>query len=267
MSDIALVAIDIDDTLLNSEGEISPKNIAGIQDCANQGIRIVLATARGPEKVAMYYHQLGIDDPMICNDGAQIWASPDGPVWDYRTISKTTALEIAIFADQQGWGLSTLVNAVIHWKQREGQTLGLSRPGLMIVERNVDAITDNPLRILVHEVEAIQAIHRLCQEQHADQCSIEIFYEPDGALHSLAILAPQTNKRTALEQVLAHLNISPTQAMAIGDNLNDLSMLSYVGFPVAMGNAIEQVKQVAKVIAPDNDHDGVAWALETYVLR
>ena len=266
MSDIALVAIDMDGTLLTSKGELPPKNVEAIRRCSNQGIRIVLATTRNPNRVADYCRQLGINDPMICTNGAQIWASPDGPVWDYRTLSKSVGLAIATFADQRGWELSTTVNQMTYWKQREGQAIGLAKSGLMIVEHNADAMTENPVRILAHEVDAIREIERLCHEQYADQCSLEVFYEPDGAVHSLVVLAPQTNKRTALEVVHSHLDISPNNAMAIGDNLNDLSMLTTVGFPVAVGNAIEAVKQAAKVVAPDNDHDGVAWALETYVL-
>jgi hydroxymethylpyrimidine pyrophosphatase-like HAD family hydrolase len=111
-----------------------------------------------------------------------------------------------------------------------------------------------------------EAIQAFCAEEYPNDCRTEIFYNTDGALHSLAICAPQADKKTALGVILAHLGISPQQAIAIGDNMNDLPMLSFVGFSVAMGNAIPELKQCASVIAPDNDHEGVAWALETYVL-
>jgi len=267
MSDIALVAIDMDGTLLTSKGELLPKNMEAIKRCSSQGVQIVLTTTRHPNRVADFSRRLGINDPMICTNGAQIWASPDGPVWAYRTIPKSVALAIAEFADRRGWELSTTVKTTTYWKQREGQAVGLAKAGLMIVKSNVDAMIDEPLRILAHEVDAIPEIQRLCREHYSNQCSVEIFYEPDGALHSLAVLAPQTDKRTALELVLERLHISPNKVMAIGDNLNDLPMLTYVGFPVVVGNAVEAVKQIAQVVAPDNDHDGVAWALETHDLN
>lgn len=266
MSEITLVALDMDGTLLTSSGVLPPRGAAAIRRCHEQGIAVVLATTKYPEQVGSYSRQLGLHDPMICTNGAQIWASPDGPVWAYRTIPKPIALAIAHLADCQGWELSTRVETMTYWKRRAGQVAGLLKAGVTIVERNADAIRDAPLRILVHDPQAILAIQTLCAEQYPDQCALEVFYEPDGSLHSLAVLAPQTDKGTALQLVLERLHLPPEKVMAIGDNLNDLAMLEYVGFPVAVGNAVEMVKQVAKVVAPDNDHEGVAWALETYVL-
>lgn len=266
MSNITLVAIDLDGTLLTSKGNLSTRNKEAIKACREQGIYIILATMRNPEQVVAYSRQLGLLDPMICTNGAQVWASPDGPVWACHTIAQSVALAIAEFADQYGWELSTTVGEMTYWKQRQGQPLGLVMPNVTVVERNTDAIINTPIRILVHDKPAIPAIQTLCKDQFHEECWIETFHTPDGELQSIAILAPNATKRHGLELVLNHLGISPDRVMAIGDNLNDLAMLDYVGFPVAVGNAVEAVKQIARVVTPDNDSDGVAWVLETYPL-
>ena len=70
----------------------------------------------------------------------------------------------------------------------------------------------------------------------------------------------------ALEALCDSLGISLLQVMAIGDNANDFSMLERVGFPVAMGNAKEELKQIAKTVTTSNDEDGVAKAIYEYLL-
>lgn len=134
----------------------------------------------------------------------------------------------------------------------------------MIVGRNSDAITDNPVRILTSDPEAVKSIQSLCQSKFPDQCYAEIYYRPDGGIHSLGIFAPRANKGDALDLVLRRLGISQSQVMAIGDNLNDLPMFSRARISVAMSNAPDQVKRSATVVAPSNDDEGVAWALKEF---
>ncbi len=73
-------------------------------------------------------------------------------------------------------------------------------------------------------------------------------------------------KGLALEQLCRHLGISMEDVMAIGDNVNDSSMLSKVGLPVAVGNAKEEIRQMAKYVTASNDDNGVAQAVEKWVL-
>ena len=83
---------------------------------------------------------------------------------------------------------------------------------------------------------------------------------------SIGIFAHGTDKGHALKFVLAKMGIDPRQVMAIGDNANDLPMFAVGVISVAMGNAAFSVQQAATDIAPSNEEEGVAWALEKYVL-
>jgi len=84
-------------------------------------------------------------------------------------------------------------------------------------------------------------------------------------LHSLGIFAWGSDKGSALAFVLAKLGISTHQVMAIGDNRNDLPMFDLAEVKVAMGNATDEIKQAATIIAPSNEDEGVAWVLGNYV--
>jgi Cof subfamily protein (haloacid dehalogenase superfamily) len=266
MQKIALVAVDLDGTLLTSQSSLAPRGATALQRAARQGVRVVLATTRNPESVLPFCRTLGLADPLICTNGAQVWGSPTGPVWAHHTIPLAAALAIAGQADAHGWELSTTVGEMTYWRQRPGQALGPIFPHVTVVPANTDAIVGEPLRFLAHQPQAIKSLHALCQSSFSGRCRIELFYQPDGSLHSLGIFAPQADKGTALALVLARLKIEPERVMAIGDNLNDLPMFPYASLRVAVGNGVDQLKREATVVAPSNDDEGVAWALEKYVL-
>ena len=268
MPKIELVAIDLDGTLLTSDKELSPKNIAAIKTCSELGVRIVIASARNPDVVRDFSEKLGVQNPMICSNGAQVWASPTGPVWAYYPLSQEVALTIAQVADENGWLLSTTIGDMTYWRQLDdNQALGLYQENITILKTNVEAITDAPIRMFAFQPTAINALYELCQAQFADECEAYIFYKADGQIQSMGIVAKQATKGAALALVSERLGIRPQNVMAIGDNLNDLSMLEFAGVSVAMGNGLADVKAMATAVAPDNNNNGVAWALEQFIIK
>jgi Cof subfamily protein (haloacid dehalogenase superfamily) len=221
----------------------------------------VLATTRNPESVQHFCRSLEIDDPIICSNGAQVWGSPDGPVWAYHAIPQEVALAIAQLADRHNWELGTTVGSTTYWRQRSDQALGPIDANTTVVASNSDAIVGDPVRILAWHPEAIIHVQSLCQSEFAHACYTETYYGSDGGMHSLGVFALGADKGTALALVLDRLGVRPEEAMAIGDNRNDLPMFACVGCSVAMSNAPDEVKERAKVVAPSNDQEGVAWVL------
>jgi Cof subfamily protein (haloacid dehalogenase superfamily) len=258
---IQLVAIDLDGTLLTSEGTLAPEGTRVLRQAAQHGVYVVLATTRNPDSVQRFSHSLEIDDPIICSNGAQVWGSPDGPVWAYHAIPQKVALAIARLADRYNWELATTVGLTTYWRQRSEQALGPVDANTTVVARNSDAIVRDPVRILAWNPEAIINVQSLCQSEFAHACYTETYYGPDGGIHSLGVFALGADKGTALALVLDRLGVKPESAMAIGDNCNDLPMFARVGCSVAMFNAPDTVKEKAGVTAPSNDQEGVAWAL------
>lgn len=265
---IRLIAVDLDGTLLTGERVLAPEGARLLTRVARSGICVVLATTRIPESTQQYCRALEIDGPIICSNGAQVWGSPEGPVWAHHTIARQVALTIARTADANGWELSTTVGAMTYWRQRPGQALGTiaSRTHITVVASNADAIVGDPVRMLVTQPDAVETIRALCQSQFPDQCYAQTYYHPDGSIESLCVSARGADKGTALRLVLGRLGIPAEQALAIGDNPNDLPMFACAGTSVAVGNATEQVKRQATAVAPSNDEEGVAWVLRRYVL-
>ena len=264
MERITLVAVDLDGTLLTSEGDLAPRSARMLRLVAEAGVRVVLATARNPYFVRPLSRELGLSDPIICTNGAQVWGSPTGPVWDHHTMPTGAALAIAQHADESNWELSITVGSTTYLRQRPGQMLGLMGPNVTIVSSNSEAIVGPPVRILTHQIEAIEGIRVLCGSTHADQCRVETSFNPDGSAHSLGVCPPGVDKGTGLAVVLGRIALPEHEVMAIGDNTGDLPMFRHARIRVAVANATDALKDRATVVAPSNDHEGVAWALRKY---
>jgi hydroxymethylpyrimidine pyrophosphatase-like HAD family hydrolase len=95
---------------------------------------------------------------------------------------------------------------------------------------------------------------------------METYYRSDGSVNSLGLFASTAHKGAALALVLDRLGIESEQAMAIGDNPNDLTMCLRARVSIAMGNAPDKVKQAASIVAPSNDAEGVAWSIHQFIL-
>ena len=261
---IRLIAVGLDGTLLTSKGVLASEGARLLKAAARDGVHVVLATSRVIDSVPNLWRSLEIGSPVICTNGAQVYASLDGPVWTSISFPRDIGLEIAKLADVRGWELSTTVGPITYWRQRPGQAVGPVSPSRMIVATNSDEVIDNPTRILISGPEAIKSILSLRKSRFSGKCHIETYHSPDGEIHSLGIFALGVNKGNALGSVLRSLRISWSQVMAIGDDLNDGPMFFRSRIRVAMSNANKQLKERATAVAPSNDDEGVAWALTKF---
>jgi Cof subfamily protein (haloacid dehalogenase superfamily) len=261
-----LVALDLDGTLLTSAGTLPVEGTALLTQAAANGVHVILATTRIYDSTLKFYRAMGLKSPLICGNGAQVWAAAEGPLWAEYTINEECARIIARFADEHDWELGITVSQMHYWRQRPNQPLGLHAPNITVVATNCDAITGSPQRILVWDVQAIEAISALCRSELAEQCGVEPYVNADGTYHSLGIFAPMANKGAALKLVMQRLGITREQVVTIGDNFNDLPMFACGDISVAMRNAPDAVKQQASVVAPSNDEEGIAWALKEFAI-
>ena len=123
----------------------------------------------------------------------------------------------------------------------------------------------DPIRVVAFASEEV--IHSLLPEVTALECSWTITRRGNYGSAELAIMNPSCSKASGVIELARYLNIPLEQIMAIGDNNNDIEMLRTVGWGVAMGQASEAVKAAARAITASNQEDGVAQAIQNYVLR
>ena len=248
-SSVRLISVDLDGTLFRSDRTPASEGVQLLQSARRAGVLVVTNTTRNIGSVRKLCRAFDFNYPVICTNGAQIFASPGGPVWASYTIPMVVARSVARLADDSGWEMSTSVGNRSYLRQRTGQPLGpVGRPSrvgiadcqdlphLEIVRTNVEALVAEPVRMLLHEREAIAAARDLT-EQFPQDCRTETYYKPDGRVHSLCVLPREADKGTALEFVGRKLEIPLAQTLAIGDNPNDMPMFAAAGVSAAMGNA------------------------------
>jgi 5-amino-6-(5-phospho-D-ribitylamino)uracil phosphatase len=272
---IRMLVIDIDGTLLTPEGTITAPTLAAIQTVQQAGIVLTLATARRYCNTFKIATELGLDIPLILYDGAMIVQHP------HKTILHIHPLRFDV--GQQA------VDLLVRYKLQP-----VVHPAMGIEEEIwtgpadfdnpwVDAYFTNfpeqvrrmsfetlctghpdPIRVVAFAQEEI--IHTLLPEVSELDCGWTITRRGNYGSAELAIMNPRCSKASGVEELAQYLTIPLKQIMAIGDNNNDIEMLRNVGWGVAMGQASETVKSAARAVTTSNWDDGVALAIERYVL-
>ena len=265
---IRLVAMDLDDTLLRDDWTIAPRVIKAIQKAQTQGVKMTIATGRMPISTRPYAEQLGVDVPVITYHGAMIQQVLSGEILFRRVIPSALATEIV--RDVAGRG----IYAQIYLKDR------VVTPQLNDWSREYERISSVRIEqadlsiLLSQEPEGVEKILLMAKESDLDQFAPrlrELYGEKVHLTKSkpcfLEMTDCQVNKGVALAALAERFGIAREDVMAIGDSFNDLEMIKYAGIGVAMGNARSEIKEQADLVTASNEEDGVAEAIERYVLN
>ncbi|MFB3892246.1 MAG: Cof-type HAD-IIB family hydrolase [Phycisphaerae bacterium] len=259
---IHLLAIDLDGTLLNTAKRITQPTAAAIAAARKAGVRVVLASARPPRTVLPYYAQLELDAPMINYNGALVFDPPSSRVLMHRPVPAKVARGIAVLAREQYADVLVSAEILDRWYTDRvdsaylTETARLYKPDLIApMDRWLsEAVTKllllgEPARL----AELIGPIHKHFTHQVSVVQTEEFL---------LQIMHATVSKLQALRVVAAELGVTREQVMAIGDNANDVGMLSWAGTSAAMANATREALAAADFITDHNDADGVAEAIQ-----
>lgn len=262
---IRLLVLDLDGTLLDSQQRLSEVNKAAIARAKSKGIVVVLATARQPRSASRFAQELGLTAPLICHNGA-LGYQPVGRVelWHFR-LDLTCARQIAAYADEHGFELSTTVDGLTYYRQRPGQALGPLDEEHHVLSSNLAAVVRPPTRIIAHGTEAATAVWHKFNPRLRAQVRFDRYYRGD-TLYSLTMVSARASKGAAVARLCREWGVNPESMLAIGDSEADLEMFAYAGLSVAMGSAPFTVQAAADAVAPSSDENGVAWALERFAL-
>lgn len=265
---IRLVAMDLDDTLLRDDWTISPRVVKAIQKAQAQGVKMTIATGRMPISTRPYAEQLGVDIPVITYHGAMIQQVLSGEILFRRVIPSMLAAEIVEHVSKQG------IYVQVYLKDRviASQLNEWSREYAMIARVHIEEA--NLSVLLSQELEGVEKILLIAEESVLDQLAVSLNQAYGQKVHItkskpifLEITDCSVNKGVALAALAEHFSIVQEDVMAIGDSFNDLEMIQYAGMGVAMGNARSEIKEQADFITVSNEEDGVAEAIERFVLN
>jgi Cof subfamily protein (haloacid dehalogenase superfamily) len=244
-----LAAIDLDGTLLRSDGTISART----QD-ALRTIDVVLVSARGPMGVLEIARPLGIEGTAICANGAYVVDIAADAVVHERLLETEAAVELVHALRERLPGILFAVEhhdfahepgfSAWNWTPPEGTRVA------DVVELLTEPTTKLILRHAGHDTHAIQDLARGIVGERLTVVA--------SGSEAVEVTAAGINKATAV----ADLGVPPEQVVAFGDYPNDIPLLQWAGLGVAMGNAHPDVIAVADEVTATNDEDGVAVVLE-----
>ena len=265
-----LVAIDMDGTLLREDKTISERTKNAIVSAREKGVTVVLATGRPIQGVSRYLEELDMyteKDYVLTYNGALIQKTKSkesvakiglkGEDFHYlKKLSDELGVNIHAFSEEQG---------LITPKNSKYTEVEADINKIQIHEINMDNISDDEVMIkimMIDEPEILsEAMDKLPKEVYDKYTVVR------SAPFFLEFLNKSVNKGVGVEMLAKHLGVNKEEVMTFGDAGNDIHMIEYAGLGVAMGNAFDEIKEAANYITDTNDNDGVAKAIEKFILE
>lgn len=288
-----LVTIDLDGTLLNSYGEISKKNKEALEKAINKNKEIVLASGRSINSVKNFANEIGNINYIICGNGAITYDMKKDEIIYDRFLEKSKVLKIIRICEENSIFYNIYTKDCILAKNLNYNILFYNQENIGKPEDKKTKITimqdieeyiknrkeedylkiticDNDKVIFnsiirklrcINNVDVLDVAHmsRKMIKDGIDEIPIEYYYTE--------ITNTNVDKWDAILYLIDKLNISMEEVVAIGDNINDVKMVKNAGFGVMMENSAPYIKEIADIVAKDNDNDGVAEVIEKYILN
>ena len=270
---IRLIAIDLDGTLLNSKVELPQANREALRRAHEAGVEIVLGTGRRHDFAMPIAQSLGFDLWMMSSNGA-VTRSTLGETFHRDLLPKETAIKLAqamrkyrnymvLTFDRQGMGAivcehhGQLYGVIQRWMEKNA-------PFIQYISPIEHALNEDPIQAMfcgpVERMDRAQQDLAACGFSH-EFTALRTQYDFRD-LCIVDILNAGCSKGHALERWAKHRSIDRSEVMAIGDNYNDVEMLTFAGHPVIMGNAADELKQNGWTVTLGHDEHGVAAIID-----
>ncbi len=279
-----LIALDVDGTILTSSHTIAPQTRHAVQRAMAAGVRVTLATGRGFPSALAIARELGLTGtPLVTHDGGYV-ADPDSrTVVHVERIPADVAREAAILL--QGIGLN--VNLLHEERRISSQRIPNFRWSGLLPQHwqwlrmtldefrsypsthapNLgDYLRANPVAPPKMYITGTEEAIGEGRELLADRLGA-VLRTASAGRRAMEVMPCQVSKAAGLRALGAALGIRPEQIIGVGDGYNDVEMISQSGLGVAMGNAPEDVRKLAKFVTRTNDEHGVAHVIEQFVLK
>ena len=274
MQDIRLVALDLDGTVFNDKKEITPRTLAAICAACARGVAVLPATGRTASGIPTAFTSIPGVRYALTSNGASVVDLQTGEQLVNQPFKTEDALKIYDILAQGGGMMSIFIGGKSYTTRANAENhMDVVPENLKEYFRTTRIEVDDmhaTLRKYAHEIEKYSMIYHDAAERDAAWHTVETVcpgVELTSSLpRNMEINAPGVTKGSGLLALAAHLGLTREQTMAVGDSGNDSAMLAAAGLGVAMGNATDDVKKIADVTTEDNNHDGVAAAIEKYVL-
>ncbi len=271
MSKYKLLVVDVDGTLVDKNGAISAEDERALAKAATSGVRVSLSTGRVIKACQGIINRFCLDGYHIFFDGALVSDPAQSKELYSQPIKKEVVRQAVEFARRNDIYLE-LYSAERFFAERENWSDDVHYRffGVAPTIANFGDIWERErimkAELVVHNPEERNKAE-IFQNEFNHSLRFSIARSPAfPEIDFINIIDPAVSKGEALKALASFLGVSINEVIAIGDGLNDISLLEAAGLAVAMGNAFPEVKKVADFITLDVDHSGVAAAVERFLL-
>ena len=272
--DYKLICIDMDGTLLNDKKTISERNIKAIRLAHDRGVRIAVCTGRIFTSADYFSDLLGVKSPVIAANGAHIREKDRDEIVYKASIGIEKCNKLLSVFRQYDIYPHFYTNEMIftenieyssHFYEETNKTLSKDKQIKVVLVKDWDEVFEK------YEAEIFKGIGVDADIEKIRKAKISLrdmneFEVVSSHFDNFEVTAKGVSKGNAVKVLADYYRINSKQVICIGDSENDLSMIIYAGLGIAMGNADENIKEAAKYITDNNNCDGVAKAIEKFVL-
>ncbi|HGD1690511.1 TPA: Cof-type HAD-IIB family hydrolase [Streptococcus agalactiae] len=270
MSDIKILALDLDGTLFTTDKKVSEENKVALKAAREKGIKVVITTGRPLKAIGNLLEDLELvsdEDYSITFNGGLVQQNT-GKILAKTAMTRQEVEDIHEELYQVGLPKDILSEGTVYSIANKGHhsQYHLANPLLEFIE--VDDLEQVPKDVVYNKIVSVIDATYLDQQIAKLPDRLKVDYEMFKSRDIILELMPKgVHKAVGLELLTKHLGLDSSQVMAMGDEANDLSMLEWAGLGVAMANGIPEAKAIAKATTIcNNDESGVAEAIGKYIL-
>jgi Cof subfamily protein (haloacid dehalogenase superfamily) len=264
---IRMVAVDVDGTLLRSDKQLTRRTAEAIRRACEAGVKVVLASARPPRSLRAIQEALRLDTPQVNYNGALVHDMVRRRHLSHRPLEVDLARRVIQAARRADRDCVVSIEILDRWyTDRLDETLPTETSKSFAPDfvGPLDAFLTVPVtKLMLLAPEArMGRIRAAVEKRFIGQVGLAV-----SDRYLLQVLHREATKAAALQGIADQFGIARDQVMAIGDAPNDVPMLRWAGFGVAVANAWSTALAAADAVVGSNDEDGVAQAIERYVLE
>jgi Cof subfamily protein (haloacid dehalogenase superfamily) len=261
-----LVAFDLDGTLIGRDLVISQRVRDSVARMQAAGIRGCLVTGRMYRAAVPFARELDLEAPIVCYQGAAVIDPVTDEVLRHSALGNAVVRELIAATEADGMHLQLYRNDEYYTQARNRfsdlyAALAKTEPVVVPSLRDTFAYSDATKAVVVADPPDAERYARKLREQLASKA-----YVTRSLPEFVEVLDPSVDKGDALAFVAGRLGVRMENVVAIGDSWNDAPLLRAAGFGVAMGSAPDELREIAAAVVGDVAHDGVAEAIDAYVL-
>ena len=259
-----LIAIDIDDTLIDDNGHIPARVKNAVRQAVQAGTYVVACTGRTKTGAQRFYDALGLDTYFITSGGAEVFDA-DGHAVFSQPVNPLLVRKLLEYADEAGVHAQVYIDGDLVYREKNDCAVIYEKsygfPGIVtpdLLDRK-EIIT--PKVLFVTDSDLMDAFQKRTEEMFpmlAVRRSKPIYLE---------LTQPDISKGKALKFVADAYGVDQKDVIAVGDAEIDHSMIEYAGLGVAVANADERLKKIADIVCASNNDGGIADVIEQYILE